>query len=177
LANLGIQTGKRAILKNKAPTSTHKKVIVVLADKKPLRGYLNPVRLGQADPIDLLTPEGEHIEVPLARVRSVYFVREFSDDFEPERKAFLSRPKLDGLWVKLRYNDGETLEGVVPNDLLSLLDNGLQITSPDLNSSTDRIFVPRVALTEVTVLGVVGIARRKPAAAAATASQPRLFNE
>ena len=164
-------------MKNRALASTHKKVIVVLADKKPLRGYLNPVRLGQADPIDLLTPEGEHVEVPLARVRSVYFVREFSDDFEPERKAFLSRPKLDGLWVKLRYNDGETLEGVVPNDLLSLLDNGLQITSPDLNSSTDRIFVPRAALTEVTVLGVVGIARRKPAAAAAAASQPRLFNE
>ena len=164
-------------MKTKAPASTHKKVIVVLADKKPLRGYLNPVRLGQADPIDLLTPEGEHVEVPLARVRSVYFVREFSDDFEPERKAFLSRPKLDGLWVKLRYNDGETLEGVVPNDLLSLLDNGLQITSPDLNSSTDRIFVPRAALAEVTVLGVVGVARRKPAAAAATASQPRLFSE
>ena len=163
-------------MKNRAPASTHKKVIVVLADKKPLRGYLNPARLGQADPIDLLTQEGEHIEVPLARVRSVYFVREFSDDFEPERKAFLSRPKLDGLWVKLRYNDGDTLEGVVPNDLLSLLDNGLQITSPDLKSSTDHIFVPRAALSEVTVLGVVGIARRKPAAAAA-ASQPRLFNE
>ena len=149
----------------------------MLADKKPLRGYLNPVHLGQADPIDLLTPEGEHVEIPLARVRSVYFVREFSDDFEPERKAFLSRPKLDGLWVKLRYNDGDTLEGVVPNDLLSLLDNGLQIMSPDLSSSTDRIFVPRAALSEVTVLGVVGIARRKPAAAAAAAAQPRLFNE
>lgn len=106
----------------------------------------------------------------------MYFVREFSDDFEPERKAFLSRPKLDGLWVRLRYLDGEVLEGVVPNDLLSLLDNGIQITPPDLNSSTDRIFIPRSALSDLTVLGVVGIARRKPAAAAA-ASQPRLFNE
>jgi hypothetical protein len=163
-------------LKNKAPASTHKKVIVVLADKKPLRGYLNPARLGQADPIDVLTLEGEHAEIPLARVRSIYFVREFSDDYEPERKAFLSRPKLDGLWVRLRYNDGETLEGVVPNDLLALLDSGLQITSPDLNSTTDRIFVPRAALTEVTVLGVVGIARRKSASAAAGA-QPRLFSE
>jgi len=111
----------------------------VLADKKPLRGYLNPGRLGQADPIDLLTLEGEHAEIPLARVRSIYFVREFSDDFEPERKAFLSRPKLDGLWVKLRYKDGETLEGVVPNDLLALLDNGLQITSPDLNSKKKNV--------------------------------------
>lgn len=149
----------------------------MLADKKPLRGYLNPVRLGHTAPIDLLTPEGEHLEIALERVRSIYFVREFSDEFEPERKAFLSRPKLDGLWVRLRYNDGETLEGVVPNDLLGMLDNGVQITPPDLNSATDRIFVPRAALTELTVLGVVGIARRKPAAAAAAASQPRLFNE
>ena len=125
----------------------------------------------------MLTPDGEHLEVPMARIRSIYFVREFTDDFEPERRAFLSRPKLDGLWVKLRFLDGDTLEGVVPNDLLSLLDNGLQITPPDLNSSTDRIFVPRSALSEVTVLGVVGIARRKPAAAAAAAAQPRLFNE
>ena len=150
--------------------------MVVLADKKPIRGYLNPVRLGQSDPIDLLTPDGEHEQLPLAKVRSIYFVRDFSDDFEPERKAFLSRPKLDGLWVRLRYTDNQTLEGVVPNDLLSLLDNGLQITPPDLNTTTDRIFIPRSALAEVTVLGVVGVARRKPAAAAA-AAQPRLFKE
>jgi hypothetical protein len=148
----------------------------MLADRKPLRGYLNPGRLGQTDPVDLLTPDGEHQEIPLAKIRSIYFVRDFSDEFEPERKAFLSRPKLDGLWVRLRYTDGETLEGLTPNDLISLLDNGVQITPPDLNSTTDRIFVPRSALSEITVLGVVGIARRKPAAAAA-AGQSRLFTE
>jgi hypothetical protein len=165
------------ILKTKTPASTYKKVVLVLADKKALRGYLNPSRLGQLDPIDVLTPDGEHMELPLAKIRSIYFVRDFAGEFEPERKAFLSRPKLDGLWVKLRFNDGDTLEGVIPNDLLSLLDNGLQITPPDLNSATDRIFVPRAALSEVIVLGVVGIARRKPAAAAAAAAQPRLFSE
>ena len=164
-------------MKTKAPASTHKKVVLVLADKKSVRGYLNPVQLGQSDPIDVLTPDGEHVQFSLAKVRSVYFVRDFSEEFEPQRKAFLSRPKLDGLWVRLRFHDGDTLEGVIPNDLLSLLDNGLQITPPDLNSATDRIFVPRAALAEVTVLGVVGIARRKPAAAAAATAQPRLFNE
>ena len=164
-------------MKNRAPASTHKKVVVVLLDKKALRGYLSPARLGHGDAIDLLTPDGEHEQIPLGKIRSIYFVREFSDDFEPERKAFLSRPKLDGLWVRLRFTDNDTLEGVIPNDLLSLLDNGLQITPPDLNSTTDRIFVPRSALSEVTVLGVVGIARRKPAAAAAAANQTRLFTE
>jgi hypothetical protein len=159
-------------LKLRAPASTHKKVIVELHDRKSFRGYLNPSRLGELDPLDLLTQDGEHQQIPLSRIRSVYFVRDFDDDFEPERRAFLSRPKLDGLWLRLRFLDGQYLEGVVPNDLLSLLDNGIQITPPDLNSNADRIFVPRSALT---VLGVVGIARRKPAAS--TIPQPTLFNE
>jgi hypothetical protein len=150
-------------------------VIVELHDRKSFRGYLNPSRLGQLDPVNLLTQDGEHEQLALARIRSIYFVRDFDDDFEPERRAFLSRPKLDGLWLRLRFLDGQSLEGVVPNDLLSLLDNGIQITPPDLNSNTDRIFVPRSALTEVTVLGVVGIARRKPAAP--SIPQPTLFNE
>lgn len=162
-------------MKLRAPASTHKKVIVSLLDRKSVRGYLNPSRLGQTDPLELLTPDGEHQQIPISRIRAVYFVRQFEGDYEPERKVFLSRPKLDGLWVRLRYADGDTLEGVIPNDLLNLLDNGVQITPPDFSSNSDRIFVPRVALLEFTVLGVVGIARRKPAAVAA--AQPRLFTE
>jgi hypothetical protein len=123
--------------------------------------------------LELLTPEGEQRNFAVKEVRSIYFVREFADDFEPERKAFLSRPKLDGLWVRLKFRDEDTIEGVVPNDLLSLLDRGVQITPPDLHGTTLRIFIPRTALTEMTVLGVVGIARRKPAAP----PQPGLFNE
>ena len=163
-------------MKTRNPASTHKKVVVELLDKKAVRGYLNPARLPFLENLDLLTPAGAHEEIPISRVRAVYFVRDFAEDFEPERKSFLSRPKLDGLWVKLLFRDGDAIEGVIPNDLLNFIDNGLQITPPDFNSNADRIFVPRSALVELTVLGVVGIARRKPAAAAA-AAQPRLFNE
>jgi uncharacterized protein DUF6982 len=165
-------------VKNRAPASTHKKVVVQLLDppRRAMHGYLNPAKLRNAESLDLLTPDGEHVEVPLKNVRSVYFVREFTDNFEPERKAFLSRPKLDGLWVRLKFQDNETIEGVVPNDLLGLLDQGVQITPPDLHGSTLRIFIPRTALAEMTVLGVVGIARRK-AAPPAAATQPKLFHE
>jgi len=163
-------------VKNRAPASTHKKVVILLADRTPLRGYLNPATLAESDILDLLTPDGEHQAVALNEVRSVYFVREFTDNFEPERKVFLSRPKLDGLWVRLKFRDNETIEGVVPNDLLALLDHGVQITPPDLHGTSLRIFIPRTALAEMTVLGVVGIARRKPAQPPA-ASQSKLFNE
>ena len=76
--------------------------------------------------------------------------------------------------MRLRFRDNDTIEGVVPNDLLALLDHGVQITPPDLHGSSLRIFIPRTALAEMTVLGVVGISRRKPAQVAA---QPKLFGE
>jgi len=148
-------------------------VVVRFLDRGVQRGYLNPSKLGEAETLELLTPEGEHRNLDVKDVRSIYFVRDFANDFEPERKAFLSRPKLDGLWVRLKFRDDETIEGVVPNDLLSLLDRGVQITPPDLHGTTLRIFIPRAALTEMTVLGVVGIARRKPPAP----PQPGLFND
>jgi len=163
-------------VKNRAAASTHKKVIVALLDRKNLRGYLDPAQLGHSDMVDLLTPEGEHEAIPLAEVKSIYFVREFTDNFEPERKAFLSRPKLDGLWVRMKFRDSDTLEGIVPNDLLTMLDHGVQITPPDPNSESLRIFIPRAALVEMTVLGVIGIARRKPAARPLP-PQPKLFGE
>jgi hypothetical protein len=160
-------------VKIRTSASTHKKVVVLLLDRTLLRGYLNPAKLGDAEAVDLLTPGGEHRTFPIKDVRSIYFVREFTDNFEPERKAFLSRPKLEGLWVRLKFRDNDCIEGVVPNDLLSLLDRGVQITPPDLHGATLRIFIPRTALSEMTVLGVVGIARRKPV----TAVQPGLFSE
>ena len=160
-------------MKMRTTASTHKKVVVLLLDRRVLRGYLNPGTLGDTEAVDLLTPEGEHRAIAIKDVRSIYFVREFTDNFEPERKVFLSRPKLEGLWVRLKFRDDECIEGVVPNDLLSLLDRGVQITPPDLHGTTLRIFIPRTALTEMTVLGVVGIARRKPAVAV----QPGLFSE
>lgn len=167
-------------MKIRPANSTHKKVMIRSLQGEVLRGFLNPAHLGQDDPLDVLTPDGEHLPLALKTVKTISFVSEFTDDFEPMRKAFFSRPKLDGLWVRLRFRDGDTLEGIVPNNLLELLDRGVQITPPDMHGPTGRIFIPRTALAEMTVLGVVGVARRRPAraaAAAAAASQPGLFNE
>ncbi len=164
-------------VKTRISNSTHKKVMIRTLDGKALRGFLNPSHLGHADPLDVLTPDGEHLPLALKTVKAICFVNEFTDEFEPMRKSFLSRPKLDGLWVRLRFTDGDTLEGIVPNSLLELLDRGVQITPPDLHGPTGRMFIPRAALTEMTVLGVVGVARRTPRAAAAGAQQPGLFGE
>ena len=161
-----------------APTSTLKKVIVEFLDRTSRRGYMNPAILGSAEAIDLLTTDGEHRPIDLEAVKSVHFVREFVDTVILERKTFLSRPKLDGLWVRLRFRDDDVMEGIVANELLDLLDKGVQLTPPDLHGNTLRLFIPRSALAEVKVLGVVGVARRSAAdSRAAAASQSKLFSE
>jgi hypothetical protein len=168
-------------VKNRTPASTHKKVVIGLLDHTSAKGYLNPAGLGQGEIVDLLTLDGEHQTIQLKDVKCVYFVREFKDPFEPERKTFLSRPKLDGLWVRLRFRDEDVIEGIVPNNLLELLDTGVQLTPPDLHGNAVRMFIPRTALGEMKVLGVVGVARRSPRATrgirAVIEAQSKLFGE
>ena len=168
--------------KARTASSTHKRAAVSLFEGPVEQGYVNPSTLGKSDAVELLTREGEHKAIKTGEVKAVYFVKEFTAVPEPERKTFLSRPKLDGLWVRLRFRDNDELEGVVSNDLLDLLDGGVRLTPPDLHGNCLWVFIPREALAEMKVLGVVGIARRpareKPAATAqGTDAQAKLFGE
>jgi hypothetical protein len=157
-------------------SSTFKKVVVVYLDRKTQSGYLDPAQLGRSDTADLLTVEGERQAIPLVEVKSIYFVREFDQPFEPARKTFLSRPRQEGLWVRLRFIGGDEIEGLVPNDLLGMLDRGIQITPPDSAGNSLRLFIPRAALSELRVLGVVGAAaRRSRTTGPAAPSQGDLF--
>ncbi|MDE3171245.1 MAG: hypothetical protein KGL75_13975 [Acidobacteriota bacterium] len=166
-------------MKSRVTASTHKKVAVFLLDGACEPGHINPAALDSVEKIDLLTPGGEHRSIPLNEVKAVCFVREFTGPFEPERKSFLSRPKLDGLWIRLRFRDNDEMEGVAANDLLAMLGLGVQLTPPDLHGNVVRMFIPRSALVQMKVLGVVGVARRpqpKPSGGR-SADQPELFDE
>lgn len=176
--NLG-RAGLHSV-KNRTPAASLKKVVAVLDDRSARRGYVNPAGLGAGARLELLTETGSREELPLERVRAVYFVRDFSDPYEPERKSFASRPKLAGLWVRVRFrDDGELLEGVVANNLVDLARRGVDLVPPDLRGASSRIFIPTAALAEMTVLGVNGIARRpsRPRPAPPPDLQRKLFGE
>lgn len=167
-------------MKNRAPGASLKKVVAELADRTTRRGYVHPAGLGADDRLELLTENGTREEFSLLRVRAVYFVRDFGEPHRPERNVFASRPKLAGLWVRVKFrDDGEVLEGVVANDLLSLATGGVHLTPPDLRGASSRIFIPVTALAEITVLGVNGIARRpsRPRPAPQPELQRKLFGE
>jgi len=91
----------------------------------------------------------------------VYFVREFGDSESLARKTFTSRPRTEGLWVRLKFKDTEIVEGLMPSDLSQQIGEGFLVIPPDLRSNTQRIFVPRTALESLTVLAVIGGTHRK----------------
>jgi hypothetical protein len=141
--------------------STHKKVIVRKMDRDSVSGYVSPTQFVIDGKVEVLNTSGTVIGIALAEIKGVYFVREFGDSESLTRKTFTSRPRAEGLWVRLRFRDSEVLEGLMPADLTQTMAEGFLVNPPDQRSNTQRIFVPRTALESLTVLAVIGGTRRQ----------------
>ncbi len=141
--------------------TTHKKVIVRKMDRDSVHGYVSAKFISDGR-LELLNTAGQVVAIELRDVKGVYFVRELGDSESLVRKTFTSRPRVEGLWVRLRFRDNEIIEGIMPNDLLQEAGEGFSIIPPDTHSNTQRIFVPRSALAEMTVIGVMGEKKPRP---------------
>jgi hypothetical protein len=150
-----------AVLAQPHMPSTHKKVIVRKIGRDSISGYVAPANFVQDGKLELLNTAGNVVGIDLKEIKGVYFVREFSDSESLVRKTFTSRPRTEGLWVRLNFKDNEVLEGLMPNDLAQQIGDGFLINPPDLRSNTQRIFVPRSALESLTVLAVIGGTHRQ----------------
>jgi hypothetical protein len=156
--------------------STHKKVIVRKLDRDSVNGYVGASFLVDGK-LELLNAAGMVVGMELREVKAVFFVRDWAETGTPFRKTFSSRPRTEGVWVRLRFKDGEILEGMMPGDLTQNPVEGFLINPPDTRSNTQRIFVPRTALASLEVLAVIGATRRGSAAAAGDTRQVQLFGE
>lgn len=122
-----------------------------------IHGWVSPAAFLGEEGVELLTLDGQATVLPYDEVKAVHFVREFEDNGDRlERKQFTSRPKLDGLWLRMRFKDEEVLEGILSNNLLQMDAAGFTFTPPDPYANSTRVFVPRAALAELRVLGVIG---------------------
>ena len=98
-------------------TSTHKKVIVRKMGRDSVQGYVAAADFLADNKVELLNTAGNVVLIDLGEIKGVYFVRDFADSNSLQRKTFTTRPRVEGLWVRLRFRDGEMLEGLMPNDL------------------------------------------------------------
>jgi len=130
-----------------------------------LTGFVNATTYQQPSGIELLNQDGGVLSVAYGEIKSVSFVKDFENAREPlEARVFQTRPKMEGLWVRLKFRDGEVLDGVLPNNLLQLDRQGYTITPPEPYANNQKVFIPRDALISIQVVGVVGSPLRRSAA-------------
>jgi hypothetical protein len=156
--------------------STHKKVIVRKMDRDSVQGYVAAEFL-VGGKVELLNTAGNVVLIDLGEIKGVYFVRDFADSNSLQRKTFTTRPRVEGLWVRLRFRDGETVEGLMPNDLTLVRAEGFFLNPPDTRGNVQRIFVPRSGLSELTVLAVIGSASKRHRQISTEQQVPLLFSE
>lgn len=157
--------------------STHKKVVVRKIDRDSVNGYVTPANFVREGKLELLNTAGNVVAIDLRDIKVVFFVREFGETEALSRKTFTTRPRTEGLWVRLRFKDNEVLEGMMPNDLAQSSAEGFLINPPDLRSNIQRMFVPRGALESLTVLAVIGATRRPRRGVVADTRQVPMFGE
>ena len=143
--------------------STSKNVVAVRFDREPVSGFVNPQTYLQPAGIELLTSAGNLALLPYEEVKALCFVRDSNASavWRPN-VAFTARPKKEGLWIRFHFKDGDTIEGLLPDNLLALDPAGFTIAPPDAGGApAARIFLPKTAVRETQVLGVIGVAARR----------------
>ncbi|MBZ5648406.1 MAG: hypothetical protein LAN37_14425 [Acidobacteriia bacterium] len=95
------------------------------------------------------------VSLPLDSLKALFFVKSFEGrtDYQ-EIKFFESHPPVEGLWVRIKYYDGEASEGVVHNSLHHLTSPGFFLKPPDPESNNEYVYVLKSSLTDFRVLGV-----------------------
>jgi hypothetical protein len=144
-------------------STARKPVIVRKLTRDWCAGYAAAHLGNDAGGVELLDNQGKLLRVDWDQVKWVCYVRELtgaegSDTVNPERllrRRFAGRPRMEGLWLRLTLGDGEELEGIAANDRSLVEGAGLLLTPPDTRSNTQRVFVPRSSIRELTVLGVI----------------------
>ncbi|MGO4214256.1 hypothetical protein AB4Y89_04705 [Terriglobus sp. 2YAB30_2] len=163
-----------------------KKVLIRRFSRDTIAGYLPAAGFVQDDALELLDLSGRVMPIPLSEIKMVLYVRDFNlTEKDPERtlrKTFLSKPRTEGLFIRLKLRDEDVLEGLAPLDI-SLMDSaaedkGVQFTPPDVRSNVQRIFVPRRAIESMDLLAVITTpSKKKPVAATSSdkSLQEQLF--
>jgi hypothetical protein len=158
--------------------STSKKVLVSRFDRETVPGFVNQHAFVADEGLELLTLGGAYTVIPIEDVKIVYFVRDFNhQEPPPANRIFHTRPKVAGLWARLQFRDGDVMDGLLPNNLLDLDARGFTVSPPNPTANSQRLYIPRQALREVQIVGVVGSPLRpKKRQKAAPEGQLQMFD-
>jgi hypothetical protein len=142
--------------------------VVIQFGSRTLRGYLeSPVSntieelLSNAPPSSPEIFRVRHLdsdvveEIPANGIKAVFYVNTFNGNSERTTLNFHSKaPVAQGIWMRLQFQDGEVMEGIVYNSLRYLADPGFFLLPTDPGSNNKLVYVMKDWLVDHRVLGI-----------------------
>ncbi len=133
-----------------------------------VRGYASAAELGSVEQMVRagsrsslkairLTPVegGAARDVSVEDAKAIFFVSTFDGDTRHEALHFHQHaPILPGLWVRVRFQDGEEIEGFISNTEEYVLGNGFFMLPTDPDGNNRLIYVVKSRLKGFNVLGI-----------------------
>jgi len=144
--------------------SNGEKVVVRFTDGKVIKGFVTDFSI-DSETINLNDETTSVIhQVPIVDLKAIFFVKSFKGMREHvEKKAFGIR-KIAGRKVFVKFNDKESLVGIIEGDVpwdkgfslakLGEKAKGFFLTPVDGNCNNDKVFVVGSAIEEVTIMVV-----------------------
>ncbi len=150
------------------PATEKHKVVVNLRDGTVVKGYLEttvPTDLASLlqDPLRRFplhlklqgtNGSGAH-QIDVSKAKAIFFVKSFEGDKKKHPVRFYANgPAVHGIWVEVRFHDGEVVEGVIHNSLHHLIEDGFLMSPSDPESNNEVIYVLKSSIQNYRVLGV-----------------------
>jgi hypothetical protein len=142
------------------------KVVAHLGDGSLVKGVLSDSEsfdplsaglIGQTLPqvVALEVSGGGRRVVDLHDAKALFFVKtlEGRTDYV-EVKFFERNPQIEGLWIKIKFKDGEVTEGIVHNSLPFVANPGFFLRPPDPQSNNRVVYVVKSFLSDFRILGI-----------------------
>lgn len=167
-------------------SASRKKTVVRKLSRDWVAGYVSADDFCRQGTVELLDLAGKVILLPAREIKWLCFVRDFNSGEmnNPERllrKTFAGRPRIEGVFLRLRLTDGDQIEGVATNDRSLIDGGGIFLLPPDTRSNTQRIWIPSTTISDLEAVAVITsrirpkqAPQRQPAAPKA-GNQPELF--
>lgn len=147
-------------------TSTYR--IVVRFEDHAVRGFAEATDLGTIDqllrndpaaPLDMirlkLVDTDVTEQISTRNAKAVFFVKTFDGDLRHRALHFHENaPIVQGLWVRIAFHDGETIEGIIRNSRDYVLEHGFFMMPTDPNGNNRLIYALKDRLKDFNVLGM-----------------------
>ena len=138
-------------------SSTAKRLILYRFDRPPVEATVHADAYLLAAGIELMLLGGNLQIIDYNSVKALCFAAEGAPaDLFTAQISFERRPKTAGLWTSFRFRDDDVLEGILPHNLLDWPTQGYFLSPPRSNAFRQRVFLPRQAIRETALLGLVG---------------------